>query len=95
MKCFLLLLCISICSPVLRAQSDTSFRLSEEASRQLIESSEYQNCVKFQNDFLDTISNKISGGVSLESIRLATLHGISTNNYNQVYEILFWKLSGG
>lgn len=73
----------------LKAQVDTGFRLSEEVSKQIIESPEYQNCIRFQNDFLDIISNKVNQGTSIESIKTATLNAIRTSNYNEIYLLLF------
>ncbi|MEP7163218.1 MAG: hypothetical protein ABI741_00915 [Ferruginibacter sp.] len=80
---------------LVRAQSDNSFKLSEEASKELIQSREYQTLIKFQHDFLDIISDHVNKGVSLEFINTVILDAIKTNNYKEVYQMLFSDYESG
>lgn len=60
-----------------------------------MQSSEFQNVILKQNQVLDTITNALNRGISLQSIRTATLDAIQNNNYQSIYSLLFSSSQSG
>lgn len=69
--------------------SSAQFSLTEQQSREVLLSPELQTVIQLQNQFLDKISNAVSQGTSIESIRTAALEALQTNNYQTIYLMLF------
>jgi hypothetical protein len=69
--------------------SSAQFSLTEQQSREVLLSPELQTMIQLQNQFLDKISNAVSQGTSIESIRRAALEALQTNNYQTIYLMLF------
>lgn len=75
------------------AVSPCPFLLSEDESQQVLLSYEFQNFVQSRNDFLDKIAHALSRGISLNSIRDATLAGIQNDDYQSLYSLLSFSSS--
>ena len=95
MKKILLSAGLFLVSLITFAQTDNIFMLSEEASKEIVKSPEFQNVFKLQNEFLDKISNAVNQGIPLESIRTATIDAVENNNNKPVYSMLFSDYQSG
>lgn len=95
MKKILLSIGLFLVSLITFAQTDTSFKLSEEASMEIVQSIEFQNIFKLKNEFLDKISNAVNQGIPLDSIRVAAIDAVENNNNQQIYSMLFSDYNSG
>jgi hypothetical protein len=91
-KIVLALLCFtSVCAS---AQKE-SFVLSEEESKQIAQSPEFQNVFSYQNQFLDKIDLAVKKGTPLSVIKKAAVEAIQSGNNASAYSILFGTYSEG
>ncbi len=77
------------------AQAKDQFELSEEASLEIVKSTEFQKVVTLQNEFLDKIDRAVKRGTPLDVIQKAFLKAVGTNNYEPVYLMLFENVQNG
>jgi len=93
-KKMFLIACAFVSSFAFSQQTDT-FKLSEDESREIVASGEFQNVFNLQNQFLDKIDNAVRQGVSLDFIKKETIDAIHTNNNQSIYSLLFGNYSTG
>lgn len=94
-KNIILFVMLSFMFKISLSQTSSSFQLSEDSSRQIVQSQEFQTLFSLQNEFLDKIKNAINNGYSLDSIKKATINAVENSDNNQIYSILFNDYNSG
>jgi len=87
-KCLSMLL-ILFCSHLSQSQEKGGFLLSEEESRQIVESPEFQNFSDFRYRFIEIINTALTEGKELSSINRAAKEALETGKDETFFELLF------